>query len=90
MAALCMTDMRTNTSKNITRICAEYGGTPATITAKSVAMAAAPRPVLPDDMWKLDHLREMLDQWQELRVAGREGGEEADTLALYISILCEM
>ena len=90
MAHYCMTDMRTTTAKNITRICKELDLNVSTVTPDAVKLAWKPRTGLPDDEWKVGVLRDMLGEWMELRAVGEEEEEQGRTLSHYILIICEM
>jgi hypothetical protein len=89
MATFCLSDMRTTTAKNIFRICDEFKLTIHSISPQSVKEAYQPHTVLPDDQWKLEVLREMLEERQKLREDGRDR-EGEETLNFYISVLCEL
>ena len=90
MAYYCMSDMRTTTARNITRICKELDLSVNTVTPQLVKEAWKPRRCLPDDEWKVGVLQDMLGEWMELRAAGEEEKEQGRTLSHYIHIICEM
>ena len=66
MAYFCLADMRSNTARNIIRICAELELKVATVTPEAVRLALQPRAGLPDDLWMVDNLRDMLKEWLDL------------------------
>ena len=90
MAYYCMSDMRTTTARNITRICKELELSVNTVTPQLVKEAWKLRRCLPDDEWKVGVLQDMLGEWMELRAAGEEEKEQGRTLSHYIHIICEM
>jgi hypothetical protein len=90
MAYYCMSDMRTTTARNITRICKELDLSVNTVTPQLVKEAWKLRRCLPDDEWKVGVLQDMLGEWMELRAAGEEEKEQGRTLSHYIHIICEM
>jgi hypothetical protein len=90
MAYYCLADMRSNTARNICRICDELDLQVATVTPEAVRLAWQPRAGLPDDLWKVDSLRDMLEQWLELKSSGVEEEEHGRLLSQYIHTLCEM
>jgi hypothetical protein len=90
MVFYCGADMRSNTARNISRICAELKLTVATVTPEAVRLAWQPRAGLPDDLWKVESLRDMLEQWLELKSSGVEEEEHGRLLSHYIHTLCEM
>ena len=90
MAYYCLADMRSNTARNITRICAELDLEVSTATPEAVRLAWQPRAGLPDDLWKVDSLRDMLEEWLELKSSGVEEEEHGRLLSHYIVTLCEM
>ena len=90
MAYYCMSDMRTTTARNITRICKELDLSVNTVTPQLVKEAWKLRRCLPDDEWKAGVLQDMLGEWMELRAAGEDEKEQGRTLSHYIHIICEM
>jgi hypothetical protein len=90
MAHYCLSDMRTNTARNITRICRELNLTVSTVTPEAVRRAWQPRTCLPDDQWKVGVLWTLLEEWLDLKAAGEEEEEQGRTLSHYIHIICEM
>ena len=90
MAYYCLSDRRTNTAKNILRICDELSLDVATVTPEAVRQAWQPRTCLPDDDWKVGALGDMLEEWLELKAAGEEEETYGSNLSHYISVLCEM
>ena len=90
MAAYRLTDMRTNTAKNIFRICDEFGCSIDTVIPQMIMDAYQPHPVLPDAEYKLDMLRDMLEERLRLREDGKDGREEDEMLTLYINMVCEL
>ena len=90
MAYYCLADMRSNTARNIFRICAELDLEVTTVTPEAVRLAWQPRVGLPDDLWKVDSLRGMLEEWLELKSSGVEEEEYGKCLSHYIHTLCEM
>ena len=90
MAHYCMSDMRTTTARNITRICKELNLNASTVTPEDVKEAWKLRTCQPDDEWKVGVLRDMLEEWMELKAAGEEEEEQGRTLSHYILIICEM
>ena len=60
------------------------------VTPEAVRLAWQPRVGLPDDLWKVDSLRGMLEEWLELKSSGVEEEEYGRTLSHYIHTLCEM
>ena len=71
MVHYCMSDMRTTTARNITRICREHNLEVSSVTPAAVKRAWKLRNCQPDDEWKLGVLRDMLGEWTELRAPGR-------------------
>ena len=49
-----------------------------------------PRAGLPDDLWKVETLKDMLEEWLELKSSGVEEEEYGRLLSHYIHTLCEM
>ena len=90
MAYSCLSDMRSNTARNISRICKELGLEVATVTPEAVRLAWQPRAGLPDDLWKIETLRAMLEEWLDEKARGTEEEEHGRTLFHYINTLCEM
>ena len=90
MVHYCMSDMRTTTARNITRICREHNLEVSSVTPEAVKRAWKLRNCQPDDEWKLGVLRDMLGEWMELRAAVEEEEEQGRTLSHYILIICEM
>ena len=62
----------------------------ATVTPEAVRRAWQPRAGLPDDLWKVETLKDMLEQWLELKSSGVEEEEYGRMLSHYIHTLCEM
>ena len=62
MATYCHTDMRTNTGKNIFCTCDEFDFSLDTISLQGVKEAYQPHHVLPDNLFKLDMLQDMLEE----------------------------
>ena len=86
----CGADMRSNTARNISRICADLELEVATVTPEVVRLAWQSEAGLPDDQWKVESLRDMLEQWLELKASGVEEEEHGRLLSHYIHTLCEM
>ena len=82
--------MRTNTVRNITRICRELNLEVCNVTPEAVKLAWQPRTCLPDDEWKAEMLAALITEWQKLKAAGKGEDEKGKTLELYIFILCDM
>ena len=66
MTAFCLTDRRTNTVKNLIRICQEFQLDPSNVTGKMVREAFCVPMVLDDNRWKLDVIAQMLEERQDL------------------------
>ena len=90
MAYHCLTDLRTNTARNIHRICEELELEVASVTPAAVKAAYPTLPLLPDDEWKLEVLEQALLEWRDLEAGKQEKGERGQELSTYITILCEM
>ena len=90
MVNYCMTDMRTNTARNIKRICAELKLNIDTVTPQCVREAWKHRTCLPDDEWKVPVLQEMLEEYLQLKSVGEEECEQGRILTSYVQILCEL
>jgi hypothetical protein len=60
MAYHCLTDLRTNTARNIHWICEELELEVASVTPAAVKAAYPTLPLLPDDEWKLEVLEQAL------------------------------
>ena len=58
--------------------------------ARMSFLSRQPRAGLPDDLWKVDSLRAMLEEWLELKSSGVEEEEHGRLLSHYILTLCEM
>ena len=86
----CMSDMRTTTARNITRICKELSLDVNTATPWEVRKAWQLRPMLPDDEWKLETLGNMVEEWLDIKGAGQGVEEWREVLFEYIHVLCVM
>ena len=90
MAYYCLGDMRSNTARNISRICDELGLEVSTVTPQAVRQAWKPRAGLPDDEWKVGALRDMMEEWLLLKASGKEEEKRGRDLSNYIHVLCKM
>ena len=90
MAYYCLANMRRTAARNISRICAELGLDVATVTLEAVRLAWQPWAGLADDLWKVETLRDMLEQWLDLKSSKVEEEEYGRTLSHYNHTLCEM
>ena len=67
-----------------------YINPPLPVMAPLVGTAWQPRAGLPGDQWKMESLRDMLEQWLELKSSGVEEEEHGRLLSHYIHTLCKM
>ena len=86
----CLTDLKTNTARNIHWICEELELEVASVTPAAVKAAYPTLPLLPDDEWKLEVLEQALLEWRDLEAVKQEKGERGKELSTVITILCEM
>ena len=63
MAYYYLGDMRSNTARNISRICDKLGLKVSTVTPQAVRQAWLPRAGQPDYEWKVEALGDMMEEW---------------------------
>ena len=71
MAYYCLANIGSINARNISRICAELYLEVATVTPEAMRLAWQPQAGLPDDLWKVDSLRAMLEEWLDLKSSGQ-------------------
>ena len=90
MAELEVRDATSVTGRNIIMFKKELGTDPRFLTPKQTRelVRSAEKPVHPEEEWKLDLLRDMLEERSQLKAEGRE--EELELLQFYCDTLCEL
>ena len=82
----CLTDLRTNTARNIHRICEELELEVASVTPAAVKAAYQTLPLLPDDEWKLEVLEPALLEWRDLEAVGQASAFAAHMIDLPVAV----
>ena len=89
MAYKCLSNIWSNTARNIFRICDELSLKVITVTLEAVRLAWQSRASLPDDLWKIKTLRALLDEWLEEKANEAEEEEHGITVFNFINMICE-
>ena len=90
MAEMEMRDATSVTGRNIYMFKRELRTDPRSLTPRQTRdlVRSAEKPVHPEEEWKLDLLRDMLEERSQLKAEGRE--EELEQLQFYCDTLCEL